>query len=464
MSRPTRKRAPLRRAAPKRRLAPKKRASKRRKTAPRKSGAIIAAKPVSIPSLGACIRQVTYGEVSEQNVTWIGSSSTGSEKYFISLIAEAMIAKILRECKDYRSDKDAAVGAGLSVVDTIQIRFARAAVKEQVYTLGDLHHLVEMDITNAGSSFNAIVYNRATAQNIVRQDGNTYPGADTKPGWNRILYDQAIQGYYPVQCVVLQGETNGLNQTMIYNDTQFGGMHVTMSIDGSHRYQNVTPANQPFAPAAGEPTPNVYTDTNRNSISANPLSGKIFTFSHVAPKFNPGWLARQGDQATANMNLIVGRPLGTLDQSSTVNVEQVWNYAGISAYNPGGWPLLVEFERPPLRSATLFSNVKTTDSVTMAPGAIRTFATKFTYDGTLIRLLTGLTQVSLGGSNGVVTSPTPGKFPTLGDSFMMCLNPTMKTKVDEIVKLGFQYTKVGRCHFVSKKGGALPTTNLEFDA
>jgi len=401
--------------------------------------------------------------VDKQNVAWIGASSTGSEKFFMSVIGEAMIAKILRECKDYRSDKDAMVETGFSLVDTIQVIFARALVKEQVVPAATLQHKVQMDILQAGSSFNSMVYNDQAIQNFVSQDGNTYPGTVTKPGWNRILYDQAIQGYFPVHCTVLKGLGSDVQQTMIYNDTQFGDMHVAMSIDGSHRFQNVTPANQPIG---SEGVSNLYTDTNKNSISANPLSGKMYTFSNIAPKFNEGWLSRQGEQIIANLNLIVGRPLGMLDRTLGNDLTQVWNYAAISAYGPGGFPgsvLVPEFQRPPLRAATLFSNVKTTAPVTMSPGAIQTHTTKFSYDGTLRRLLSTLTQVNQGGM-ATAASPTAGKFPTLGDSFMMCLNPTMKTRENEVVSVGFQYTKIGKAYFTSKKGGYLPTTNLGFEA
>jgi hypothetical protein len=418
---------------------------------------------VSIPATGSCIRQTTFGEVDKQNVAWIGASSTGSEKFFMSVIAEAMIAKILRECKDYRSDKDALVQAGFSLVDSIQVIFGRALVKEQVIGASVLQRKVVMDIVQTGSSFNSMVYNDQTTQNFVSLDGNTYPGVVSKPGWNRILYDQAIQGYFPVHCTVMKGlsidTTTPVNQTMIYNDTQFGDMHVAMSIDGSHRYQNVTPANQPV----GSTENNQYTDTNKNSISANPLSGQMYTFSNIAPKFNEGWLSRQGDQAIADLNLFVGRPLGILDRTLGNDLTQVWNYAALSAYGAGGFPLLPEFTRPPLRAATLFSNVKTTAPLTMSPGAIQTHRTKFTYDGTLRRLLTGLTQVNQGGL-ATPASPTPGKFPTLGDSFIMCLNPKMKTRDNELVSVGFQYTKIGKAFFTSKKGGYLPTTNLEFEA
>ena len=463
-SRPMRKRSAGRgRAAPKRRAAPRKRASKRRKTAAPKGGALITAKAVSIPATGSCIRQTTFGEVVKDNVAWLGASSTGSEKFFMSVIAEAMIAKILRECKDYRSDKDAKVATEYMLVDSIVVIFARALVKEQVIPGSTVQHKVQMDITHDGSSFNSMVYNDQTVQNFVAQDGNTYPGAVTKPGWNRILYDQAIQGYFPVHCTVLKGADSDVSQTMIYNDTQFGDMHVTMSIDGSHRYQNVTPANQPARdpPIPGDAS-NLYSDTNRNSISANPLSGKIYTFSNIAPKFNEGWMSRQGDQAIADMNLLAGRPLGMLDRDQT-DTTQVWSYAGLSAYGPGAIAAVPEFTRPPLRPSTLFSNVKTSAPVTMSPGAIQTHRTKFTYDGTLRRLLTGLTQVCQGGM-ATPASPTAGKFPTLGNSFMMCLNPKMKTRDNEHVMVGFQYTKIGKAFFTSKKGGYLPTTNLEFEA
>ncbi len=143
----------------------------------------------------------------------------------------------------------------------------------------------------------------------------------------------------------------------------------------------------------------------------------------------------------------------------------VWDYAAISAYGPGEIPLLEEFVRPPLRPSTLFSNVKSSGSVSMSPGAINTYKTKFSYTGTLTRLLSTITQVSQGELvAGGVLENMPGKFPSLGDSFLLCLCPSMKTQDDEKVSLGFQYTKIGKAHFTSKKGGYLPTTNLQYEA
>ena len=316
-----------------------------------------------------------------------------------------------------------------------------------------------MDINTDSPSFNGIVYNVYASPNLVFQDGVTYPGVTATPGWNRILYEQAIQGFYPCMVQVFRSQDNSTPQTLVYNDTQLGDMQVTMSVDGSHRYQNVTPANHP-GPEANVP---LISDTNRNSISANPLSGKLYTFSHLAPKYNTGWMNRQTLNNIVDLNLFSGRPLGTLDRTLGNDKSKQWDYAAISAYGPGTFPQLPEFQRPPLRASTLFSNVKTTGPVSMSPGAIRTFTTKFSYQGTLTRLLIGLTQITRGSiSSGIVDQP--GKFPTIGDSFMMCLNPTMKTRENESVMLGFQYTKVGKAYLTSKRGGFLPTTNLEYEA
>jgi hypothetical protein len=377
----------------------------------------------------------------------------------MTVIAEAMICKILRECKDFRSDKQS--NNQVNILDTIAITFQRAIVKQTAATItpGDLDRIVTMGININSNSVDGMVQNYGASPNLVLMDNVAYPGsgATFQPGWIRILYDQAIQGYFPVRVVVTKGNT-GAEQTLIYHDTQLGDMTVAMTVDGSHRFQNVTPANQP-KPASGDAPVDVYTDGNRNSIRANPLSGKLFTFGHLAPKYNEGWLDRQTADNMVLLNNFSGRPQGWLDRTQT-DKTLVWDYAAISAYGPGSLPLIPEFVRPPLRPSTLFANVKTSSPVSMAPGAINTYKTKFSYTGTFTRLLSTLTQVT----KGDFEKPAPGKFPSLGDSFMMCLVPTMQTQEDEKVSLGFQYTKVGKAFFTSKKGGYLPTTSLEYEA
>lgn len=52
-----------------------------------------------------------------------------------------------------------------------------------------------------------------------------------------------------------------------------------------------------------------------------------------------------------------------------------------------------------------------------------------------------------------------GKYPPLGDSFALCLVPSMKSIINEPVKVAFDIHRDGAAHIIKYRGGTLPTTN-----
>lgn len=394
------------------------------------SGALIASKPVKMAKPGSRIRRRQFGQVSTASRQWIGANSIQSEYYFFSLVAEGIVANMLKRLNDTRSDKEAPVPS--SFLTRVQMNFMR----DEHFAGGtaDSSKYVDIDLVN-DTSFNGIVYNTGTTAspngNPVVIDGSAAPN---NTGLNKIIYDLAIEGYYPEGIFAFRGVPGSTELgPEILRDTQLGRMTIKLDISSRHKFQNVTPAGTDGG-----------VDMNVNAIDANPLEGHIMTFRNLAPTWNKGWKIRQGTDIDLLDNFS-GRPVGT----------NVWDYKQLNATASGDvrpLPDINEFEAMPLRPSTVFSNAGKKGVVRFPPGGFKVFTTKFTYDGPLRKLVRDITQISSDGADG--------KYPPMGSSFLMCLLPTIKTTGDEAVTVAFDYVTDGKVHCSMYRGGSLPTTNF----
>jgi hypothetical protein len=239
---------------------------------------------------------------------------------------------------------------------------------------------------------------------------------------------------------------SGFGTHEILRDTQYGRSNIKMSIAGLHKFQNVTPADNVDA-----------AQYNANAIDANPLSGKIYTFRNLAPRFNPGWLTSQSVATQSELERMAGRPANRVH----------WDYKQLSSGDSAAgvaMPSINEFKLPVLRTRAVFSNAKTSTNISIPPGGFKIFKTRFTYDGTIVRLLRDITQVmqQTGSMTGTPNQTNSGAdYPSLGDSFLLCLTPSMKTGgADDAVTLGFDFTKDGQAYMTKYTAGTMPTTNV----
>ena len=405
------------------------------------AGMLIASKPVTVTKRGVRIRErysAPAGVISDTRRLWTGANTIGDEQFLFSLIAEAMMENILRSIKDTRSDKDSTTDVGF--LSKIKMTFVR---DPQQFSGSTVTRTLEYDITGQSNSFNGMVYNNilGASPNLSLVNGVLTGGVQ---GLRDHLFDFATQGYYPEKLFLYRLDT-GLATHEILRDTQFGRANIKISIAGLHKFQNVTPADNIDG-----------AQYNANAIDANPLSGKIYTFRNLAPRFNHGWLTAQGATALSDINLMVGRPFN----------RNHWDYKQISQPRDStagiGMPYINEFKLPVLRTRAVFSNAKTSTNVSIPPGGFKVFKTKFTYNGTIVRLIRDITQVTIESSivpEEKVISGT--KYPSLGDSFVLCLTPAMKTGgADDAVTLGFDFTKDGQASMTRYTAGTMPTTNV----
>jgi hypothetical protein len=404
---------------------------------------LVASKPVKITKRGVRIREryaATDGVVSDTRRLWTGANTIGDEQFLCSLVAEAMMENILRSIKDTRSDKDAVTDAGF--LSRIIIKFQRNAIQ---FGNSAVSRELRYDVTAASNSFNGMVYNNilGASPNLSYIDGSS--SAVTQRGLRDHLYDFAVEGYYPEKLFLYRIDS-GFGTHEILRDTQYGRSNIKMSIAGLHKFQNVTPADNVDA-----------AQYNANAIDANPLSGKIYTFRNLAPRFNPGWLTSQSVATQSELERMAGRPANRVH----------WDYKQLSSGDSAAgvaMPSINEFKLPVLRTRAVFSNAKTSTNISIPPGGFKIFKTRFTYDGTIVRLLRDITQVmqQTGSMTGTPNQTNSGAdYPSLGDSFLLCLTPSMKTGgADDAVTLGFDFTKDGQAYMTKYTAGTMPTTNV----
>jgi len=408
--------------------------AKRRKVAPRTAkhkakgriqkigsyaGQLIASKPVGIPKAGARVRQRVFGDSgSAVDKAWLFGSNMGNEKFYCGLAAQALVTHMLREIKDFRSDKGSKVSGS---VYKYQVTFSQ---DDNVLASGAPKQMVMF--CTADSSFNGMVYNPLGALgNTVEIDG-TPVSVVVERNLVAQLFLQALQGYYPSGIAVNRDAFT--TDSWVYRDTQFGQAQLSMSIKSDFKYQNITPAS------AGDAS------TNINAIDANPLQGKIATFRNQSLTWNKGWLAQQAPLDQNTLTNFSGRP-SDLDD---------WDYKQTSVFP--FTTVTSEQAAMPLRMRTVFANAKTSTPVYFPPGGFKVFKTTFTYKGTMVRFLRDSIQ------QGAETTPQ-GKYPPMGDSFALCLVPTMKSQLLEPVKVAFDIHRDGQAHMTRYRGGTLPTTN-----
>lgn len=389
------------------------------------AGQLIASKRVTVPKAGARIRQRQFGSNMQQNRHWTTGSTMGSEQYYCSLLAEAVTTHILRECKDFRSTK---TDSSSDVIGRIKLQFSAA---DQIVGTGLPRDLV-IDLSN--TSFDMIVYNASGTPPVPGTGPNTYTTASgVASGNDATLAAQfflfAEKGFYP-SAVYVYREIAADDYVEIYRDTQFGKAKVNMTIRSDFKFQNVTPGSG-------------TSGNNINAIDANPLQGKIATFRNQSPTWNKGFLAHIDPNDAGALTNFSGRPIVTGVGSSGWDKVQTSNYT---------LPVITQLEAMPLRMTTVFGNAKTSTPVHFPPGGFKSYKTSFSYSGSIYKFLRDSTQPN--------DSTLVGKYPPLGDSFALCLVPTMKSLSDEPITVTFDFHRDGLCNIVKYRGATLPATNM----
>jgi len=247
------------------------------------------------------------------------------------------------------------------------------------------------------------------------------------------IMEQARAGLYPTSI-----EFPGATQK-ICKDINLGRHKITVSCKGRFRFQNVTPAG------AGGATDS----TNINAIDANPVNGKIYTFRNQAPLFSSSYVDAFGTTVPEMATMTAIKEL----QSVRVPFEM---YGDVGAGGKGGGAFL-HIAAPPLNPSSIWRNVSSTGVVTFPPGGFKTFTTSYLRQETIARYCQSITQADE--SIGLILASNHANYPPAGDSFMMCLRPTVKTVLGEPIKMAYNTEYVYTASIQKRKVSPLQVVN-----
>ena len=342
------------------------------------AGLIVSNQRVPRPKKGSVqYRRSVYGTASAQDKVWIGGSSIGQQSTHFRTIAHAILAHYLPKMGDIRATNIAIPTTAGKVFGRYQMKYASDA--PSTGTAGALVNF-KLGAQLADSNYEI----------MALQLGDE-------------MATLAGEGFYPFS---IRFDTPDLLGVKL-EDVNLGRHTITVSCKGRFRFQNVTAAE---GDAGG----------NINAVDANPVSGKIFTFRNQAPLFANGYKEPQ-DAATK------------LGFNELQTVSTPFEMYGAQAKGNAAFIL----PAPPLNPSSVWRNVSSTGQVSFPPGGFKTFTTSYLRSETIAKYCQNISQADL--LAGVADHNA--QYPPAGDSFMMCLRPTIKT-TSETIKMAYdtEYT------------------------
>lgn len=370
-------------------------------------GSIAATKPVKLVKGSTLYRMVKYRQYAAAPSTrcmWYGGSSVGPRSKTFEVMADAFICHYLKRLKDHRSSRTFVptgpqIGAGPQygqIWHYMTITFGRPGAEP------DFNSYTPFQLTN-GSIEDMVYALRVELQNV----------------W-------IDRNMVPVSLIVTARNTisgAGTTHAHVFRDDFVYKNTYAFECKSNFKVNNTTLSNSD--------------NSNVNAVDANPIDGRIYTFRNRVPVFSPSYLVGLTNPQREEIT-----DISAIDQDFDTGV----NYD----------PLLTtsiphELNAPPLRPAVLFKNAKTSTPVMFAPGGYKMFSMRFSKEATMYTLFKSLCPVDSIGTDGLEITP-PG-----GDSFLMCLKPTIRVGSNNDMALHTQAEFVYRCNVKAGKPAKLPT-------
>ena len=366
-------------------------------------GIIDVSKGVKAPGLGcATHRRKMFGSVENHvnsKMCWIGASDIGDQAQLCKVLAQAVMQYYMRRVGDQRNAFDS-VGSEQAFTN-FRVRYTRSAPNP---TMTGTDEVTGAFIQNSRLD--------TMSDNFAAE-----------------MFAKAEQGYYPSAITFRRDDlANGFTiQRTILNDEGLSRHKINLSVNSQYKIQNVTPTEGTTG-----------TTGSINDINANPLTGKVFTFRNQRPLFREDYLSGFTDPTTVDGIKHLNRVQQSTDvlkaPSSTVDA-----FAHIAA--------------PPIYAKTLWRNAISQGAVSLTPGGYKHYSTKFGREGTLRTLLEGIVMIRYDINGEGQTA----KFPPMGSSFMMCLQPVMRTSASELVKIAYDGTLIYKATLNPRRVGNIPT-------
>ena len=372
------------------------------------NGLISSNQKVPRPKAGSVqYRRSNYGVIESLDKVWVGASSVCQHSTHFRTISHAILAYYLPKMGDMRATNDQ-VPDPVPVFGTFAVQYAKDAPGTGP---------TSAQFVTGASISNASYTSMATTLSIEMLD-------KARTG----LYPTAIAFVHPVGGI-------GTNSTVL-RDTNVGRHVITVSVSGRFRFQNVTPA------AAGD---GAAASHNINAVDANPLNGKIYTFRNQAPLFASSYVSTLTDSTTVD------------GIKSLQDAESDFEVYGITASGVGGkgGDAFKEIPAPPLNPSSVWRNTKSTGVAVFPPGGFKTYTTSYLRSATIATYIRDFTQAD---QNTFSVWAEHTKYPPAGDSFMMCLRPTIKS-TSEIIKLAYNSEYILKASIKKRKPTALQVVN-----
>lgn len=226
------------------------------------------------------------------------------------------------------------------------------------------------------------------------------------------MVGRAKEGYYPFTMKCFDTDSD-----VFYEHNRLDQDVVTCHMTMVSKLQNVTPADD-------------GTDMNINAADANPLMGRVYDFSHSAPRLAEGFQREmeavvdgQGDNV-----------FGGIGEISNVRTD-VRQFDTTKLRNYKTALLTNAFVQPP-RGAAVFSNCIGAKDIKMPPGGFYTVYRKKKIVASVKRFIAGCVDFEDGSPyNPGIMNINPANVTT---SFMVGLRPQIRTTINEVVKIATQ--------------------------
>lgn len=371
------------------------------------AGLITSGKPVKFGKRSVTkYRTSNFGTTTQQDKIWIGASTTGVQSNTYTALSLSVLNHYLPKLGDIRTNLAQTETGTTQTWGAFQIIFDRESG-----TAG----------AGGGAEYSSAAISNNSLEIMIPALANQFNNA-------------SIRGYYPTEIFFTRKDfTSGTSELdrMLYVDKLFGKTKFTISIKGRFRFNNITPAGD------GTGSGDIH------QVDANPLSGKIFSFRNQRPHLDEHYVE------------------GFADATTLAGILQLNNYEDTSEAIGGDFPsvsALAHLNAPPLRPKSVFKNVTKVGSVVLPPGGFKTYHTMFRKSQTLYTFMRDFSRARY--NEPASTNNATSKNPPLGDSFLLCMRPTIKTTATEVVKVAYDYEYIYSSSLSSARRPPLPSLNV----
>lgn len=365
------------------------------------SGSRVTSKKKSpMPKAAVSNVAVVYGVVEGTNTVYHGWQACGGRTFVFRQFVDAFLREIIRERKVSMSTRDAAINwHGVAFTSASNNAPSVVRLKFHEVTSSGVISVTERAINTYVGTFNGT--NAFKTFDVLRDDVVAAIMAELDSE-RKFLYEYGLDHLV---------DNAAFNYSRTVSEWKF-----RMRVKSVCKMQNVTPAD-------GGTDPN-----DRQNISANPLTGKLYTFTGGPPR-------------------VRGQFSGT--GNTLINIEGEDDGQGLITFPSKADDLYKAGNTlaQPIAGGTIFSNCKATQSCYIAPGNFKYAGGMYEFSGSVRSFCK---KMAMG----------PDTDFKVGDSHVYAFTPTLKTVVDEVVRTAFHLDFKSQASMTPHFKIRLPASNI----